>query len=543
MPQDPVKKSGTLSLSKTRVADTSDGSNSNDRANGKPARKPASVKTGARAHHRTRIQGEQRRTEPAPGAQRAGERAGERSGERAGERKDDRTDRRNNERKNNRAGQYASARGSRQNHQNHQNHQDHHDRRARPDNTRTPEYRQASTRLDVPQFTAPDASETFAMFASCPKGLEEALANELTELKFEHVQLAPAGCRFKGNWHDVWRANLCSRLATRILVELSHAPIASENDLRTLALKTNWERWLGPDQTMRVDTSAIRSPMQSLQYCNLLVKDSVCDRLRDKEGARPSIDTVRPDVRVHVFLSADTATLYLDTSGESLFKRGWRFDKTEAPIRENLAAGLLALSGWQSHEPLFDPFCGSGTILIEAAWQALDIAPGINRPFAFERLRVHDAQTWQDMRREATERVKDSLQAPLVGCDLSSQAIDAAHANLQRAGLSPDLIQWHVADATTFDPQTPPGVIVTNPPYGERLGLEDDLMSHWATQLKQSFTGWRVNVISADLDLPSALRLKPKRRVPLYNGALDCRMFVFDMVSNQYQRKPAKAHS
>jgi len=516
MPQDPVKKSGTLSLSKTQVADPSDGAKPTDRPSGRPNRKPASVKTGARAHHRTRIRGEQRRAEAVPDAQRSGGRAGERENERAGE--------------------HANTRSRPQNRQGHEGRQSHQDRQDhRP--------RHEATRLSVPQFTAPDASETFAMFASCPKGLEEALANELTELQFEHVQLAPAGCRFRGNWHDVWRANLYSRLATRILVELSHAPIASENDLRTLALKTNWERWLGPDQTLRVDTSAIRSPMQSLQYCNLLVKDSVCDRLRDQEGARPSVDTVRPDVRVHVFLSADTATLYLDTSGESLFKRGWRFHKTEAPIRENLAAGLLALSGWQSHEPLFDPFCGSGTILIEAAWQALDIPPGINRPFAFERLRVHDAQAWQDMRREATEHVKDSLQAPLVGCDLSPQAIEAAHANLQRAGLSPDLIQWHVADATTFDPQTQPGLIVTNPPYGERLGLEDDLMSRWATQLKQHFAGWRVNVISADLDLPGALRLKPKRRVPLYNGALDCRMFVFDMVSNQYQQKPAKAQT
>jgi putative N6-adenine-specific DNA methylase len=344
-----------------------------------------------------------------------------------------------------------------------------------------------------------------------------------------------AGCQFDGHWHDVWRANLQSRLATRILVQLSHAPIRSEDDLRALALDTAWERWFAADQTLRVDTSAIRSPMQSLQFCNLLVKDSICDRLRSKQGARPSIDTVRPDVRVHSFLSADHATLYLDTSGESLFKRGWRLDKTEAPIRENLAAGLLALSGWQADLPLFDPFCGSGTILIEAAWQALGIAPGINRPFAFERLRLHDRQAWQDMRRQATESVKDSLDIPLVGSDLSTDAIDAAKANMKRAGLKSDLIQWQVADATTAAPPSAPGLILTNPPYGQRLAVDDDLMPRWAAQLKRHYAQWHVNIISADLDLPRALRLKPKRRTPVYNGALDCRLFIFEMVSDQYR--------
>lgn len=383
---------------------------------------------------------------------------------------------------------------------------------------------------------APRLDEIFTVFAPCPKGLETVLAAELNTLGFNEVQAASAGCRFKGNWHDVWRANLHSRLATRILVQLSHAPVRSEDDLRALALDTHWERWLAADQTLRVDTSAIRSPMQSLQFCNLLVKDSICDRLRSKQGARPSIDTVRPDVRVHSFLGADHATLYLDTSGESLFKRGWRFDKTEAPIRENLAAGLLAISGWPTEQPLLDPFCGGGTILIESAWQALGIAPGINRPFGFERLRLHDQQAWQDMRRQATASIKDQLDFPLVGCDLSSQAIEAAKANARRAGLKPDTIQWHVADATKLEPPSAPGLIVTNPPYGDRLSIDEHLMPQWAAQLKRHYAQWMVNVISADLDLPRALRLKPKRRVPLYNGALDCRLFMFEMVSDQYRR-------
>ncbi len=379
-----------------------------------------------------------------------------------------------------------------------------------------------------------DHQQRFKFFASCPRGLEQVLAKELTDIGLAAVQGAQAGCKFQGNWSDVWRANLYSRLATRILVQIAHANIRGEDDLRALALQTPWEQWLGAEKTLRVDTSAIRSPMKSLQYCNLLVKDSICDRLRDKEGARPSIDTVRPDVRVHSFLAADSATLYLDTSGESLFKRGWRFDKAQAPIRENLAAGLLALSGWQPNEPLLDPFCGSATILIEAAWQALNIPPGINRPFAFERLRAHEPQAWQAMRQDATEAILSKLPAPISGCDVSPQAIEAARANMKRAGLNDDAIELKVANACEISAPEPRGMIITNPPYGERLELDPELMLQWAAQLKQQFTNWNVNVISADHSLPSAMHLKPKRKVPLFNGALDCRLFLFEIVPLQY---------
>src|SRR5690606_2348551 len=173
--------------------------------------------------------------------------------------------------------------------------------------------------------------------------------------------------------------------------------------------------------------------------------DGICDRLRDREGSRPDIDTVRPDARVHLFLDENTATLYLDTSGESLFKRGWRLDKGEAPIRENLAAGLLALSGWDPAQALLDPFCGSGTILIEAAWIALGVPAGIWRPFGFERLRNHDARRWRDLKDDARSRIATRLDAPLVGIDLDPAAIEAARQNTERAWLTPDTIRFEVA--------------------------------------------------------------------------------------------------
>ena len=285
-------------------------------------------------------------------------------------------------------------------------------------------------------------TELFAAFAPCPMGLETVLADELEALGFNKVAPTRAGCHFECDWLGVQRANLYSRLATRILVRVGQAPVVHEDDILELARSIPWERWFGAEQTLRVDTSAVRSPMQSLQYCNLRAKDGICDRLRELEGERPSIDTVRPDARVHLFLSEDTATLYLDTSGESLFKRGWRFDKGEAPLRENLAAGLLALSGWDPAGALLDPFCGSGTVLIEAAWIALGVPPGIARPFGFERLRDHDVRQWDDLRAEAQDNILPELDAPLIGMDIDPAAIEAAERNAERAYLTPETIQF-----------------------------------------------------------------------------------------------------
>jgi len=375
-----------------------------------------------------------------------------------------------------------------------------------------------------------------AVFASCPQGLEQVLVAELQALGYDDVTPGRAGAHFSTDWTGVMRANLYSRLATRILVQVAQADVSREDDILALAAETPWEHWFGPEHRLRVDTSAIRSPMQSLHYCNLRAKDGICDRLRAREGARPDIDTVRPDARVHLFLSSDTATLYLDTSGESLFKRGWRLDKGDAPLRENLAAGLLALAGWDPDAPLLDPFCGSGTLLIEAAWIALGIPPGIARPFGFERLRGHDVQGWHDLKDNAHAHRRTRLDAPLVGADIDPRAIDAARSNAKRADLSSDMLRLEVGDARSLDAPAAAGWIVTNPPYGERLSAADDtLWRDWAARLKRSFGDWQLAAISSDHALPKHMRLKPRLRTPVYNGALDCRLFQFDLVSAGYR--------
>jgi putative N6-adenine-specific DNA methylase len=235
-------------------------------------------------------------------------------------------------------------------------------------------------------------------------------------------------------------------------------------------------------------------------------------------------------------LSHDTATLYLDTSGESLFKRGWRLDKGDAPLRENLAAGILALSGWDPEAALLDPFCGSGTILIEAAWIALGVPPGITRPFGFERLRDHDSHSWEDVKEEARSRILPELETPLIGIDADPLAIEAAQRNAERAYLTEDTIRFEVGDARDAIAPAPTGWLVTNPPYGERLAEEDlAFWREWSANLKREFADWQVSIITSDLDLPKHLRLKANRRTPVFNGALDCRLFSFELVAASYR--------
>ncbi|MDO5666431.1 MAG: THUMP domain-containing protein, partial [Alcaligenaceae bacterium] len=383
----------------------------------------------------------------------------------------------------------------------------------------------------------PEAPEQLATaFATCPQGLEETLGQELKHLGFSEVDVGRSGVHFKTDWLGMMKANLYSRLATRILLQVAQGEVHSEDDVYQLAYRTAWEHFFGPEHTLRVDTSAIRSPMQSLHFCNLKAKDGIVDRIREQEGERPSIDTVRPDAKVHLFLYREQATLYLDTSGESLFKRGWRLDKGAAPLRENLAAGMLALAGWEPGQALLDPFCGSGTILIEAAWWAQNVPPGLHRPFQFMRLRNHQKELWHALRDEAFANIKPTLDTPLYGSDISEEAIEAVRANMERANLNPNSIKLQVKNALELEAPSEHGVIITNPPYGERLDSgQDDIWQPFSGRLKNEFDGWRVNIITSDLELPKKLRLKAQRRIPLYNGNLETRMFVFDMVRDSFR--------
>jgi putative N6-adenine-specific DNA methylase len=367
-------------------------------------------------------------------------------------------------------------------------------------------------------------------FAPCPRGLEPALAAELTSLSATGVVPSDGGVAFAGPMELACRANLESRIASRILHQLARAPYRDETDIYDLAHGLDWSKWFRSDRTLRVDVAASRSPLKSLEFATLRIKDGVCDRLRLESGARPSIDKERPDVRVHAFLSADQATIYLDTSGEPLFKRGYRADAGEAPLRENLAAGLLHLSGWTPGTPLLDPMCGSGTIIAEAALMALGLPPGLRRSFGFEKLLWHDPAAWQRIKEAAERRPRRPLRN-LFARDLDAAAVARCQATLDSAGVTRGVVVEQ-GDVLAAPAPAPAGVIVTNPPYGVRLEDEAALAAFYprlGDTLKKRYAGWNAWLFSADARLPKLIGLKCSRRTPLFNGAIECRLLEYRM--------------
>jgi putative N6-adenine-specific DNA methylase len=381
-------------------------------------------------------------------------------------------------------------------------------------------------------------------FAVCPRGIEEVLARELEALGGAGVKASAGGVQFGGTLATAYAANLHSRVASRILWLVASGGYRDEADLYRLAHDIPWEREFAVDQRLRVDVTAIRSPLQSLQFATLKIKDAIVDRARERTGERPTVDRAQPDVQVLAHLDERNARLYIDLSGESLFKRGWRADKGEAPIKENLAAALLLLSGWTPDRPLLDPFCGSGTIVIEAACMATGRAPGLNRRFGFEKLQGFDRAAWAELQKQARAAVDDAAPFQLVGRDISTGVIAIAQSNAVRAGLGAVLdsgkLILEAGDARAAAPPAEGGVIVTNPPYGEqsnpRSASVADMMGDVATQLKRQYAGWQAWLLSSDRNLPRQMRLREARKTVIFNGALECRFFRFDMVAGSNRK-------
>ena len=398
------------------------------------------------------------------------------------------------------------------------------------------------------------------LFLPCAAGVEAWLAEEVQRvLPDAQVHTGRGGVGVDGDPIDVMALNLESRLAQRVLAEVASGPYQSEDDIYALARSVDWQQWITPEHTLRVDTTAHRSPLRSLNFAALRVKDAVCDLLREATGERPSVDTQQPDLQIVLHLGETHASLYVDTSGESLFKRGWREDKGDAPLKETLAAAMLAAAGWRGTPEeggaLHDPCCGSGTIAIEAAQIACGIAPGLKRRFAFERLLPFaDAEMraqWQRLKSHAQSRIHASA-VPIFASDVAFRMVDFARRNAQRAGVE-QYIQFNGGDALERPAPTLPeglhGTLMINPPYGERIDVAgkaarpsaqdrdtpDDffprLSAHWKRAYTQHPAGWTAWVLSPDMKLPSAMRLKESRRVPMWNGPIECRLFRFDLVA------------
>jgi putative N6-adenine-specific DNA methylase len=380
-------------------------------------------------------------------------------------------------------------------------------------------------------------------FAVCPRGLEPVLADELRQVGAAEVRTESGGVGFAGTLKTGYAANLHSRIASRVLWQVGRRGYRNEQHLYDATQEVRWQDLMTPQQTLRVDVTAIRSPLASLEFAMLRVKDGIVDRMRDVAGERPSIDRTQPDVRVFAFLDEATVTLYVDLSGEPLFKRGWRADKGEAPLKENMAAGLLALSAWTPDVPLLDPFCGSGTIVIEAATIASGRAPGLNRRFAFERLKGFDSHAWRTLKDAARADVRDDAQAVLRGSDISTRIVEQASENARLAGLETWLADGRLAfaacDARQVEPPADHGVIVSNPPYGEqsapRSATVPRMMADVGNRLKQAFAGWDAWLLTSDRELPRQMRLQETRKPVLYNGPLECRFFRFTLVKGGYR--------
>ena len=378
-------------------------------------------------------------------------------------------------------------------------------------------------------------------FAPCPRGLEPGLEEELTGLGARNVHPVHGGVAFTGDWALAWAVNLESRLATRVLWQVAHGRYRGEQDIYKLAYGVTWAKWFTPEQTMRVYVTARRSPLKSLEFITLRIKDAVCDHFRAVRGERPSIDTANPDVRIHAFLTADEVMLYVDTSGEPLYKRGFKHAAVEAPLKENLAAGILRITGWHPSEALLDPMCGSGTFLIEAVQIALDIAPGLGRRFAFESLKTCDEAAWRRLRRAAEGRRRHATGLPIFGSDSEAVQVKRARINLEAAGLA-DMVRLEQAELTERTPPADEGVMVANPPYGVRIGETTELAAFYpklGDALKARWAGWRCYFLSADPELPKLIRLKASKRTPLFNGALECRVFEYQMRAGSNRREKA----
>ncbi len=395
----------------------------------------------------------------------------------------------------------------------------------------------------------------YSYFCPCPRGMEIALAEELAEIAAMDKTMAvhnqvPGGVHCSGSLQDGWRINLHSRIASRVLMRMGHSSYANENDIYDLVLEQPWEDWFGYHHTIRVDVTAVKSPLKSLEFTTLKIKDAICDRFRDQFTQRPSVNTRNPDMRIVGFLDARNFTIYLDLSGEPLFKRGWRLETGDAPLRENLAAGLLRTAGWKPGTPLFDPMCGSGTILIEAAQILAGIPPGLKREFAFEKFHQFDQDAWNAIKAQAKPYPLPA-EPTLFGSDISGDMVVMTRNNLNKAGIRFEVPLKQIEAQEIKAPTTQPGILLTNPPYGERIGVRGDsnlesdelareFFSAFSATLKQRFAGWSVFLFTADLSVPKLLRLKEARKTPFFNGALECRLFRFDMVAGFNRREEAK---
>jgi putative N6-adenine-specific DNA methylase len=367
-------------------------------------------------------------------------------------------------------------------------------------------------------------------FATCGRGIEPALADELRELGAVQVEPGRGGVSFHGDLSLLYQANLWLRTAIRVLRPIFEADVSSPDDLYDAVRSLDWSRYLTPEHTLAVDCNVRDSHITHSKYAALRVKDAICDQFVERCGKRPSVDVEEPMLGLNLHIYRNHAVLSLDSSGESLHKRGYRPIQTRAPLNEALAAALILLTGWRGDQPFADPLCGSGTLAIEAAWIALRRPPGLTRKrFGFQGWMDFDVELWTSLRDEARRGVGKTLPAPILASDARGDAVSMAINNARAAGIG-HLLRFDKRDVRDFQPPSASGILLCNPPYGERLGEEKNLFALYRV-LGEIFTqrcrGWTAYVFTGNPRLAAAIGLTPAAQTPLYNGKIPCRLLKF----------------
>lgn len=371
----------------------------------------------------------------------------------------------------------------------------------------------------------------FIAFTS--RGLVDSLFEELQGMGITELEKTPGGVSFESNWAGCYRVNLRSRVATRVILTVLDFVAYNQDDLYNNIKKHDFTKYIDLRQTFAVDATANSPIFRDQRFVALKVKDAIADQFREKFGERPNVDSDKPDLVVHIKVVDNKVSVGIDTSGASLFKRGYRVQTVEAPLKEHVAAALVDMSGWDGKVPLVDPMCGSGTILIEAALKKLRVPPGSHRKrFAFQRLKGFQAETWDKEVEEALAQETEWGESPqLFGFDMDRKAIVAAVDNAKAAGVDEHIVfKRGTVDMIEAPPEK--GIVIVNPPYGVRLGDPDLLKDSYRDlgfALKTKFKGWTAWVLSGDAELPGFMGLKSTRRIPVYNGPIECRFLKYEI--------------
>ncbi len=370
----------------------------------------------------------------------------------------------------------------------------------------------------------------FPLLAKTQFGLEEILAEELRELGAMDIFVLNRAVKFKGDQALMYKANLHLRCAIKILKPIYEFDLRNEDELYEGIRKFDWSTLIDVDDTFAIDGTVSSDYFSHSKYVALKTKDAIADQFRDTFGRRPNVDTEQPDLRINVHIAGNHCTVSLDSTGHSLAKRGYRQVQARAPISEVLAAGIIKLSGWDGTTDFLDPMCGSGTFPIEAAMMAINMAPGSNRTFTFENWKDHDSRLWSSIRRKAKNQIKKT-DVRILGRDMDFRVINVARDNADKAGVR-EFIDFKVEDFLSDDQPEGEFSIFINPPYGERLSNPNDIVNLYKAvgdQMKQTYTGSEAWIISSDIMALKKVGLRPSRRIKLFNGPLECRLFKFEM--------------